>query len=126
PDLQYLVTVGEEDLWYDDRIFQLEDLISAGAGRDFPPGEPTKAEDLFAILYTAGTTGKPKGVAVTHQAIVQTTVETLAAIELTPEDRVIGVTSLFHAFALGPGVLGSLLTGAVLVLQDEFDAGVTL
>ena len=35
PDLQYLVTVGEEDLWYDDRIFQFEDLISAGAGRDY-------------------------------------------------------------------------------------------
>ncbi len=34
PDLQYLITVGKEDLWYDDRIFQYEDLLSAGAGRD--------------------------------------------------------------------------------------------
>src|SRR5690606_10176724 len=38
PDLQYVVTVGEEDLWYDDRIFQYEDLISAGAGRDYAAG----------------------------------------------------------------------------------------
>src|SRR5690606_3016882 len=29
PELQYVVTVGEEDLWYDDRIFQYEDLISS-------------------------------------------------------------------------------------------------
>ncbi|MCC6242762.1 MAG: AMP-binding protein, partial [Gemmatimonadaceae bacterium] len=36
PDLQYVVTVGDEDLWYDDRIFQFEDLISSGAGRTLP------------------------------------------------------------------------------------------
>jgi fatty-acyl-CoA synthase len=36
PDLQYLVTVGEEDLWYDDRIYQFEDLESSGAGRTVP------------------------------------------------------------------------------------------
>ena len=36
PDLRYLVTVGEEELWYDDRIFQFEDLLSAGGGRDYP------------------------------------------------------------------------------------------
>ncbi|HSG82431.1 MAG TPA: AMP-binding protein, partial [Gemmatimonadota bacterium] len=33
PDLQYLVTVGKEDLWYDDRIFQFEDLLSSGEGK---------------------------------------------------------------------------------------------
>src|SRR5690606_29872894 len=32
PDLQCLVTVGDEDLWYDDRIYQFEDLESSGAG----------------------------------------------------------------------------------------------
>ncbi|NIP79189.1 MAG: hypothetical protein GWM90_08270, partial [Gemmatimonadetes bacterium] len=30
PELQYLVTVGEADLWYDDRIYQFEDLLSSG------------------------------------------------------------------------------------------------
>ena len=29
PELQYVVTVGEEDLWYDDQIFQFEDLLSS-------------------------------------------------------------------------------------------------
>ena len=40
PELGHVVTVGEEDLWYDDRIFQWEDLISAGRGRDFEVLEP--------------------------------------------------------------------------------------
>ena len=43
PDLQYLVTVGEEELWYDDRIFRLEDLVSSGEGRRCP--EPSSAGD---------------------------------------------------------------------------------
>ena len=59
PDLQYMVTVGEEDLWYDDRIFQFEDLVSSGEGRDFPAPAVNPDEDVFAVLYTAGTTGKP-------------------------------------------------------------------
>src|SRR5262245_13299613 len=66
PNLQYLVTVGEEDLWYDDRIYQFEDLVSSGAGRAIPPVTINPNEDTFAILYTSGTMGKPKGVALTH------------------------------------------------------------
>jgi len=126
PELQYLVTVGEEDLWYDDRIFQFEDLVSAGQGRDFVAPEADVEGDLFAILYTSGTTGKPKGVGVTHRNVLHTAAATVDAIGLRAEDRVIGVSGLFHVFGMGPGILGSLLSGAALVLQDEFDAGATL
>jgi acyl-CoA synthetase (AMP-forming)/AMP-acid ligase II len=70
PDLQYLVTVGEEDLWYDDRIYQFEDLESSGAGRELPQVDVDPVEDTFAILYTSGTMGKPKGVALTHENLL--------------------------------------------------------
>jgi fatty-acyl-CoA synthase len=125
PELQYVVTVGEEDLWYDDRIFQYEDLISAGAGRDYPSPE-IDAGDLFAILYTSGTTGKPKGVELSHANLVSVAAGTADAIELAPDDRVVGVRALFHVFGLGPGLLSTLLAGASLILADEPDAGETL
>jgi fatty-acyl-CoA synthase len=83
-------------------------------------------EDLFAILYTSGTTGKPKGVALTNQNLIQVAASTVDAMRIGPEDRIIGVTALFHVFGMGPGILGSLLSGAALVLQDEFDAAATL
>ena len=122
PELQYLITVGEEDLWYDDRIFQFEDLLSAGGGRDYEAGPIAPEDDLFAILYTSGTTGKPKGVELTHANILGVAANTAEALGLRSDDRVAGVTALFHVFGLGPGVLGSLISGAALILQDEYES----
>jgi fatty-acyl-CoA synthase len=121
PDLQYLVTVGEEDLWYDDRIYQFEDLESSGAGRALPQVDIDPAEDTYAILYTSGTMGKPKGVALTHEDLLSTAAATADAVNLSPDDVVFGVATVFHVFGLGPGVLGTLLAGASLVLQEQFD-----
>ncbi|MEJ2204735.1 MAG: AMP-binding protein [Gemmatimonadota bacterium] len=126
PELQYLVTVGEEDLWYDDRIFQFADLISAGAGRDYPVPDLRPAEDCFAIVYTSGTTGKPKGVKLSHRNLMSVAAGTAEGLNLSVDDRVVGVRALFHAFGLGPGLLSAALSGAALVLEDWPDAGRTL
>jgi fatty-acyl-CoA synthase len=126
PALQYLVTVGDEDLWYDDRIFQFEDLLSAGGGRDYPSPEQDADRDPFAILYTSGTTGKPKGVVLTHTNLLQTAAGTADALGLSPQDRVAGVSALYHVFGIGPGVLGCLTSGASLVLAGEMDGARTL
>ncbi len=120
PELQYLLTVGEADLWYDDRIYQFEDLVSSGQSRDLP-AVGVAPEDTFAILYTSGTMGKPKGVALTHASMLETAAATVDAIRLTSDDVVFGVTTVFHVFGLGPGILGTLAAGATLVLQEQFE-----
>jgi acyl-CoA synthetase (AMP-forming)/AMP-acid ligase II len=120
PELQYLLTVGEADLWYDDRIYQFEDLVSSGRSRELPDVE-VAPEDTFAILYTSGTMGKPKGVALTHASMLETAAATVDAIGLRPDDVVFGVTTVFHVFGLGPGILGTLAAGATLVLQEQFE-----
>ena len=116
PDLKYLITVGEEDLWHDDRVFQFEDLVSAGGGRDYSVTSLPDADEVFAILYTAGTTGKPKGVELTHANLLQVAGSTADVLGLDRDDRVVGIMALFHVFGLGPGIFGSLLSGATLVL----------
>ncbi|CAN5727896.1 AMP-binding protein [soil metagenome] len=118
PDLQYVVSVGEEDLWYDDRVYQFEDLLSSGEGRTYPRASLASDRDVFAILYTYGTMGKPKGVALTHANLVRTAALTADALGLVPEDVVFGLASLFNVFGLGPGVLGTVVAGATLVLQE--------
>ncbi|TVP74664.1 MAG: long-chain fatty acid--CoA ligase [Gemmatimonadales bacterium] len=122
PDLQYLFTVGDEDLWYDDRIYQFEDLVSAGEGRPVPEGTGAgDGDELLAILYTSGTTGKPKGVEVTHRNLLHSAAAVAEGLDLRTSDRIFGVTALFHVFGLGPGILATLLARASLVLQDEFE-----
>ena len=125
PELQYLVTVGEEDLWYDDRIFQYEDLLSAGTGRDFevPGADP---DDVFALLYTSGTSGKPKGVELSHRNLLSVGGGTAEVLGLEAGDRVVGISAFFHVYGLTCGLLGSLLSGAAIVVQDDEDAEATL
>jgi len=120
PELQYMVTVGEADLWYDDRIYQFEDMLSSGEGRPFEPAEGSP-DDTCTILYTSGTMGKPKGVALSHTNMLDTAAATVEAIGLTHDDIVFGVTTVFHVFGLGPGILGTMAAGASLVLQEQFD-----
>jgi fatty-acyl-CoA synthase len=125
PDLQYVVSVGEEDLWYDDRIHQFEDLLSSGEGREFPRHQGT-ADDLFAILYTSGTMGKPKGVALSHANLLATAAGTADALGLGGSDVVFGLNTLFNVFGLGVGVIGSMLAGASVVLHDHDDPAAAL
>ncbi len=122
PDLQYVLTVGDEDLWYDDRIYQFEDLISSGAGREVPVVEVDPLEDTFAIVYTSGTTGKPKGVELTHANLLSAAAATVDVMNLGADDVVFGISTVFHVFGLGPGILGTMMAGATLVLEEGQEA----
>jgi fatty-acyl-CoA synthase len=120
PDLQYVVSVGEEDLWYDDRIHQFEDLVSSGEGRPYPRFQGS-ADELFAIVYTSGTMGKPKGVALTHDNLMANAALSADAVGLRADDVVFGVNTLFNVFGIGTGVLGTMAAGASLVLHEGYD-----
>lgn len=121
PDLQYVVTVGEEDLWYDDRIFQFEDLVSSGAAKSHPTTDLSDDARDLAVVYTSGTMGKPKGVQLSHRALVQNAVRTSTVLELSPEDRVLAAVPFSAVFGLS-AMLGTMASGATLVLQPAFDA----
>ena len=124
PDLHYLVTVGDEELWYDDRIFQLEDLLSKGEGRPLPAPPTDEGADL-ALLYTSGTMGKPKGVRLSHRGILESALRTSEALEVEPGDRVFCAVPLFAVFGFGV-IVGAIGSGATLVLQDRFEAAAAL
>jgi len=120
PDLQYVITVGEEDLWYDDRIFQFEDLVSSGAAKPRPATDLTDDVRDLAVMYTSGTMGKPKGVQLSHRALVENAVRTATVLELSPEDRVLAAVPFSAVFGLN-AMLGTMASGATLVLQPAFD-----
>ncbi len=84
-------------------------------------------DDTAVILYTSGTTGKPKGAELTHRNLstnAATTVDTL--INVGPEDVILGCLPLFHVFGLTCGLNAAVKAGALLTLVPRFDAAKAL
>ncbi len=84
-----------------------------------PDGGPLS--DL-AVMYTSGTTSRPKGVRVTHANYVFAGESVAAGLGLVPEDRFLVVLPLFHANAQYYSVMSALVTGATVVLASRFSA----
>jgi long-chain acyl-CoA synthetase len=79
------------------------------------------------ILYTSGTTGRPKGAELTHDNLVsnaRTTMTTL--LELHPDDVIMGCLPLFHVFGLTCALNASVLAGSCLTLLPRFEGGTAL
>jgi long-chain acyl-CoA synthetase len=80
-------------------------------------------DDTVVLLYTSGTTGRPKGAELTQANLASNALmaaETL--VELTPEDVVMGCLPLFHCFGLTCGLDASVVAGSCLTLVPRFDA----
>ena len=79
-------------------------------------------EDTAVILYTSGTTGKPKGAELTHANLygnALTKLETL--IQLREDDVILGALPLFHSFGQTAAMNAGLMAGACLTLLPRFD-----
>ncbi len=79
--------------------------------------------DMVAIMYTSGTTSKPKGVMVTHANYLIAGKTVADAIELEESDRHFVVLPLFHGNAQYYSIMSALLGGASIALMDRFSAG---
>ena len=81
------------------------------------------AGDTAVILYTSGTTGKPKGAQLTHANLSVNADVSRLLFSLEPEDVVLGALPLFHAFGQTCGLNAAVAAGASLALIPRFDAG---
>jgi len=79
-----------------------------------PWTDPTATDRTALVLYTSGTTGRPKGVPITGTAIAACLDGLADAWDWTPEDRLVHALPLYHVHGLVLGVLGALRTGSRL------------
>jgi acyl-coenzyme A synthetase/AMP-(fatty) acid ligase len=77
-------------------------------------------EDLAAILYTSGTTGKPKGVMCPFRYYSTIGHTSASYLNLTPDDRLLTILPLFHMNAQTTSAMGSLFFGASLIMLTGF------
>ncbi|MCE6996281.1 long-chain fatty acid--CoA ligase [Saccharothrix sp. S26] len=91
-----------------------------------PIDEPVTLDDLCLIMYTSGTTGRPKGAMLTHGNITWNTVNVLVDVDLAADEVTLVVAPLFHTAGLNMTCLPTLIKGGTVVLMPAFDAAEVL
>lgn len=79
-------------------------------------------DDPAAIVYTSGTTGKPKGAVLTHGNLTWVALNCIIDYDVVSADVSLMISPLFHVASLGMGALPAVLKGATIVLEKGFDA----
>jgi acyl-[acyl-carrier-protein]-phospholipid O-acyltransferase/long-chain-fatty-acid--[acyl-carrier-protein] ligase len=74
-------------------------------------GRGAAADDPAVVLYTSGSEGAPKGVALSHANILANCSQLASRIDFGPQDKVLNVLPMFHAFGLTGGTLLPILNG---------------
>ena len=122
PDLEQVVVmrggVAQDTQGWDD-FLDAGDGVSqstAAARRNAVGGE-----DLSDLIFTSGTTGRPKGVMATHRQTLQVFDVWAELVGLQPGDRYLIVNPFFHTFGYKAGFLAALMRGATIVPHPVFD-----
>ncbi|HWX32738.1 MAG TPA: AMP-binding protein [Steroidobacteraceae bacterium] len=120
PELHLLIQTGTEPV---SGALSFEGLMARG--RDLDDGvlasiaERPDADQIFNIQFTSGTTGTPKGAALTHFNIVNNGFFVGEGMRLTAADRVCIPVPLYHCFGMVLGVLAAMTHGAASVLPGD-------
>ncbi len=101
---------------------QVHDLAEALAGEGTPELPTLALGDVSCILYTSGTTGRSKGVVLTHGANLRLAHSNIELMEYTAADVLYTAFPLFHVNAKFTSLTSSMIAGARLVLDDGFSA----
>ena len=77
--------------------------------------------DPATILFTSGTSGRPKGAILTHGSLRAAARNVESALELGPEDVVLGAAPFSHVLGLSAGLVSTLMSGAALAIVRRFE-----
>jgi fatty-acyl-CoA synthase len=111
--------------------------LRAGAGTDYeavlnehagrrPPRVAVELSDQVLILYTSGTTGRPKGAVLTHGNLTWNTFNQFAHFSVSASDVGLCTAPMFHVLGLGQITLPTLCAGGTVVVMPKFDPGLFL
>jgi acyl-CoA synthetase (AMP-forming)/AMP-acid ligase II len=103
------------------RCASVHQLVAAGSAAAELPGLDRDSGDIANILYTSGTTGRPKGAMQTQANLVFNARTVKERFALTPDDRTLVVAPMFHATGLNSQLLGFCAAGGSCVFQPAFD-----
>lgn len=110
-------------------IADVTDLVAEPSEQQSPaslPGLFRDTDETAQLLYTSGTTGRPKGAAQTHANLLFNATTVREQFSLTPDDRTLIVAPMFHATAINSQLIGFLSAGASCVVAPAYKTADTL
>lgn len=111
--LEKLISVGFED----EEFISYASLMAHESANESVQVEPK--EDLFAILFTSGTTGRPKGAMLTHENVLYSTLSAAKVMRCTEADIFLIPNPLFHIMGV-TFILRAACCGGKLVLMEKY------
>ncbi|WLW54246.1 FadD3 family acyl-CoA ligase [Streptomyces sp. YU58] len=127
PDLQQVVVLSD-DAPADYRTWK--DFLAGGDGVETAEvrarASEIRPETPSDIVYTSGTTGRPKGAVITHAQTLRAYGVWCDLAGLRQGDRYLIVNPFFHTFGYKAGVLACLMRGATMIPQPVFNVGTAL
>jgi len=97
------------------------DLKSGFLSSGSPLHRPVGGDDISDIIFTSGTTGRPKGARMNHLQTLRAYEEWATLADLREGDRYLMINPYFHTFGLKAGLVASFLRGATMVPLAVFD-----
>lgn len=101
------------------RAAEYEALLASGSPE--PIDEPVRPDDVCLIMYTSGTTGRPKGAMLTHANLTWNTFNLLVDVPLAHDEVTLVSAPLFHIAALAQTLVPTVLKGGRVILEPSFD-----
>ena len=117
------VLVGEHDLPGSERAHRFEDVVSQGRGSALPAVSPAQP---FIVGYTSGTTGRPKGAVLTHQAVMDAAFSELVSKRIGIYSTLAYSLSLSFVSSVTALLFPHLVAGGTAVFCSDADPAETL
>lgn len=121
PALEMLVVAGEDGEPFPGVATASFSEVTAVAAADFVDAE-LAVMDPAAIVYTSGTTGPSKGVICPHGQLLGIAMDTIAALEIGPDDVLYDAHPLYHAHSQGQAVMLAMVADIPLYMRRSFSA----
>src|ERR1700733_6435322 len=102
------------------QVCVIDELVRRDGATDVGPSR-TELEELALVIYTGGTTGRPKGGMLDHANLAATAAMIVDWFEMTAADRCLLVLPLFHVNGIMVSVVSPLLAGGSTVIASRFD-----
>src|SRR5437660_5355442 len=117
PTVENVVYSGDET---PESMINYEDVISKGSHMQESVDQEMEDEDLAGLFYTGGTTGRAKGVMLTHKNVMSNTINSIIAFNFSSQSRWLHAAPMFHLADVG-AIFSTTMLGACHVFIPMFN-----